>query len=66
MTLSPNEKGGHTMKVIVATETWNVNGQTVAKAVVRKTDGTFIGATNQTKTLETPKVVRPRVTIVGR
>ena len=54
------------MKVIVATETWNVNGKPVAKAVVRKTDGTFVGATNQTKTLETPKVVRPRVTIVGR
>ena len=54
------------MKVIVATETWNINGKTVAKAVVRKTDGTFVGATNQTKTLETPKVVRPRVTIVGR
>ena len=56
------------MKVIVATETWNVNGKTVAKAVVRKTDGTFVGATNQTKGLDTPKtkVVRPRVTIVGR
>jgi hypothetical protein len=54
------------MKVIVATETWNVNGKTVAKAVVRKTDGTFVGATNQTKMLETPKVIRPRVTIIGR
>ena len=54
------------MKVIVATETWNVNGKPVAKAVVRKADGTFVGATNQTKTLDTPKVVRPRVTIVGR
>jgi hypothetical protein len=54
------------MKVIVATEVWTVNGKSVAKAVVRKTNGTFLGATNQTKTLETPKVVRPRVTIVGR
>jgi hypothetical protein len=54
------------MKVIVATETWNTRKGNVAKAVVRKTDGTFVGATNQTKTLETPKVVRPRVTIVGR
>jgi hypothetical protein len=54
------------MKVIVATEAWNTRKGTIAKAVVRKTDGTFVGATNQTKTLETPKVVRPRVTIVGR
>ena len=65
MTLS-QRKGGYKMKVIVATENWNINGKSVAKAVVRKTDGTFVGATNQTKTLETPKVVRPRVTIVGR
>ena len=54
------------MKVIIATEAWNTRKGTIAKAVVRKTDGTFVGATNQTKTLETPKVVRPRVTIVGR
>jgi hypothetical protein len=54
------------MKVIIATEAWNTRKGNVAKAVVRKTDGTFVGATNQTKTLETPKVVRPRVTIVGR
>ena len=54
------------MKVIVATEVWTVNGNPVAKAVVRKTDGTFVGATNQTKALEATKIVRPRVTIVGR
>ena len=56
------------MKVIVATEAWNTSRGTIAKAVVRKTDGTFIGATNQTKGFDTPKtkIVRPRVTIVGR
>lgn len=53
------------LKFIVATEVWNVNGKSVAKAVVRKTDGTFVGATNQTKPIEA-KVVRPRVTLVGR
>lgn len=53
------------MKVIVATEVWNVNGKTVAKAVVRNTDGTFVGATNQTQAVQA-KVVRPRVTITGR
>lgn len=54
------------MKVIVSTEVWNVNGKAVAKAVVRNTDGTFVGATNQTKTLTAEKIVRPRVVIVGR
>lgn len=54
------------MKVIVATEIWNVNGTPVAKAVVRKTDGTFVGATNQTQAFAANKIVRPRVTIQGR
>jgi len=54
------------LKVIVATEVWNVNGKAVAKAVVRKEDGTFVGATNQTQALPASKVVRPRVTITGR
>lgn len=54
------------MKVLVSTEVWNTNKGTIAKAVVRKTDGTFIGATNQTKGVKPAKVVRPRVTIQGR
>jgi hypothetical protein len=54
------------MQVIVSTEVWNVQGKAVAKAVVRKTDGTFVGATNQTKALPASKVVRPRITITGR
>lgn len=53
------------LKVIVATEQWNTAKGKVAKAVVRKTDGTFVGATNQTKAVPA-KAVRPRVTIVGR
>lgn len=54
------------MKVLVSTEVWNVNGKAVAKAVVRTPKGTFVGATNQTKALPASKIVRPRVTIVGR
>jgi hypothetical protein len=54
------------MQVLVSTEVWNVQGKPVAKAVVRNTDGTFVGATNQTKALPASKVVRPRVKIVGR
>ena len=54
------------MKVTVATEVWNVQGKAVAKAVVRNENGTFVGATNQTKALPASKIVRPRVTIVGR
>ena len=54
------------MKVLVSTEVWNVKGQPAAKAVVRNTNGTFVGATNQTKALPASKIVRPRVTIVGR
>jgi hypothetical protein len=62
----PTTPKGSTVKVIVATEVWTVNGKAVAKAVVRKTDGTFVGATNQTKPIEAAKIVRPRVVIVGR
>lgn len=54
------------MDLIVSTEVWNVKGKPVAKAVVRKTDGTFVGATNQTKALPASKVVRPRVRLTGR
>lgn len=53
------------MQVTVSTEVWNTAKGKVAKAVVRKTDGTFVGATNQTKGVPA-KVVRPRVKIVGR
>ncbi len=54
------------MKVIVATEIWNTSKGPVAKAVVRNDKGTFLGATNQTQALPASKIVRPRVTIVGR
>jgi len=54
------------MQVTVATEIWNTNKGTVAKAVVRDTKGKFLGATNQTQGLPASKIVRPRVTLVGR
>ena len=54
------------MKVTVATEVWSTSKGAVAKAVVRDTEGKFLGATNQTKALPASKVVRPRVTIQGR
>lgn len=53
------------LQVIVSTEVWSTSKGKVAKAVVRKTDGTFVGATNQTKPVPA-KTVRPRVTITGR
>lgn len=54
------------MKVTVATEVWNTQKGAVAKAVVRDSEGKFLGATNQTQALPAKKIVRPRVTIVGR
>jgi hypothetical protein len=54
------------MKVIVSTEVWNTRKGSVVKAVARDEKGTFLGATNQTKALPASKVVRPRVTLVGR
>mgnify|MGYP006288803449 FL=1 len=54
------------MKVTVATEVWNTQKGAVAKAVVRDSEGKFLGATNQTKALPANKIVRPRVTISGR
>lgn len=54
------------MKVIVSTEIWNTRNGKVAKAVVRDTKGTFLGATNQTKGVPAKRVSRPRVTVVGR
>jgi hypothetical protein len=53
------------MIVNISTEVWNTRKGAVAKAVVRDTKGRILGATNQTKTV-TAKVIRPRVTIVGR
>ena len=53
------------MKVIIATEIWNTKAGKVAKAVVRDEKGTFIGVTNQTKVIPA-KIVRPRVTLIGR
>lgn len=54
------------MKVIVSTEVWNTKSGKVIKAVARDEKGTFLGATNQTKALSVSKVIRPRVTLVGR
>ena len=51
----------------VSTEVWNTSKGAVAKAVTRNSNGTFNGATNQTKAVPVKaKVVRPRVTVVGR
>ena len=47
-------------KVIVRTEKWNTRDGKVIKAVVRTPEGTFIGATNQTKS--TPQTL----VIVGK
>lgn len=54
------------MQVTVSTEVWNTSKGKVAKAVVRNTNGTFNGATNQTKATPLGKVVRPRVKITGK
>lgn len=53
-------------KLIVSTEIWNTSNGTVAKAVVRNADGTFNGATNQTKAAKVKATSRPRTTLVGR
>jgi hypothetical protein len=54
------------MNLIVTTEVWQTRKGAIAKAVVRKPNGTLVGATNQTKGVQPAKVVRPRVTLVGR
>lgn len=54
------------MNINVNTEVWTRNTGKVAKTVLRKDDGTFIGATNKTKEIKVAKVVRPRVTLVVR
>jgi hypothetical protein len=53
------------MKVIVRTETWNTAAGKVVKAVARTTDGTFLGATNQTEAVPAKRITRPRVNLVG-
>jgi hypothetical protein len=53
------------MKIIVRTEVWSTSKGKVVKAVVRETNGTFIGATNQTGTVKAARTVRPRVSLVG-
>jgi hypothetical protein len=51
----------------VSTEVWNTSAGKVAKAVTRNSNGTFNGATNQTKAIPVKaKASRPRVTVVGR
>ena len=54
------------MKVLASTEVWQRNTGKVAKAVFRDEKGRFLGATNQTAEVKVGKVVRPRVTLVGR
>lgn len=55
------------MKIIATTEIWDTAKGKVAKAVIRNANGTFNGATNQTKAIPVKgKVARPRVTLVGR
>lgn len=47
------------MKIVIATEIWKTKKGKVVKAVVRKTDGKFVGATNQTGNVD-------RIQLVGR
>lgn len=54
------------MKITVSTEVWNTAEGRVAKAVTRRSNGTFDGATNQTAGVKVAKVVRPRVKLVGK
>lgn len=53
------------MKAVIRTEVWNTGKGRVARAVVRNTDGTFIGVSNQTATVKVARTVRPRVTLVA-
>jgi hypothetical protein len=58
--INEKESGLEVSKVIVRTEKWNTKQGAVIKAVVRTPEGTFIGATNQTKV--TPQTI----VIVGK
>lgn len=59
-----------TNKIVVSTEKWNTQNGEIYKAVVRNANGTFIGATNQTKAVPVkPKAKRsrkPRLFIMGK
>ncbi len=56
-------------RLVVATEVWNTKTGDVFKAVVRNPNGTFDGATNQTKNIPVPqakvieKVITKTVTV---
>ena len=39
------------MDIVIRTETWNTADGQVVKAVARHSAGTFLGATNQTATI---------------
>lgn len=47
------------MKLVISTEIWKTKKGRVVKAVVRKSDGKFVGATNQTGIVD-------RLQLVGR
>ena len=54
-------------KFVVSTELWNTSKGEVYKAVVRTTDGHFVGATNQTQSIPVKaKRVRSRFSLVGK
>jgi hypothetical protein len=39
-------------KIVIRTEFWNTKNGKVIKAVARKSDGTLVGATNQTASVD--------------
>ena len=43
-------------QIIVRTEVWRNGNGIIVKAVVRNSDGTFVGATNQTGVIHPEKV----------
>jgi hypothetical protein len=59
-------------KLVVATEVWETQQGRISKAVVRNADGTFNGATNQTKGVRVraksaSRIKRtPSLSLVGR
>jgi hypothetical protein len=55
-------------KLVVSTEIWNTQNGKVFKAVVRDTNGKFIGATNQTKAIPVKSRAKATAsyTLVGR
>lgn len=54
-------------RLVVSTEKWNTQNGEVYKAVVRDSNGKFIGATNQTQAIPVkPKRNRSRFSLIGR